>query len=352
MESYGGVVEQAKTNITTTASEASEKLDSFILDYTNSIEPKVIQELAAGKETVKKAKNILVEIKTTLPEVERIIHNTSENLAEGENVLTYLLGEFPYINDKVKELANRIRKINSEASISDIIELLKNDPELERGFFAEPVILNKNELFPIANYGTGMTPFYTVLSLWVGALLLISILSTDIPKQEVVNIRTEYIGRLFTFITIGLLQTIIVTTGDIFLIGVDASSKFWFVIFGLFISAIFISIVYTVVSVFGDVGKAMAIVLLVLQIAASGGTYPVVLLPEFFQMIHPFLPFTYAVDLLREAIGGIIWRRVLLDILSLSVFAIIFLLAGILLKEPVNKQMEKLMKSKDSRLFH
>ncbi|MFP3361376.1 ABC transporter permease, partial [Planococcus sp. SIMBA_143] len=76
------------------------------------------------------------------------------------------------------------------------------------------------------------------------------------------------------------------------------------------------------VSVFGDIGKALVIVLLVLQIAGSGGTYPVVLLPEFFQVIHPFLPFSYAIDLMREAVGGIVWDRVLHDILFLGIFGI------------------------------
>ena len=267
-------------------------------------------------------------------------------------MLETVLKEFPYIKDKVKEVANQIRKVQSEADVNEIIQLLRNDPEAERGFFAEPVVLNKNELFPIPNYGTGMTPFYTVLSLWVGALLLISLLTTDFPSMEGIRAHEMYIGRLFTFILIGLLQTIIVTAGDIFLIEVDVSSKLWFILFGLFISVVFMIIVYTVVSIFGDVGKAMAIVLLVLQISSSGGTYPVVLLPEFFQKVSPFLPFTYAVDLMREAVGGIIWVRSLNDIFLLSLFGVIFVLVGLFLKKPLNRLVKKLMSSKSSRLFH
>src|SRR5690625_94593 len=236
--------------------------------------------------------------------------------------------------------------------MQEIIDLLLNDPEKEKGFFAEPVVLHKNEVFPIPNYGTGMTPFYTVLALWVGALLLISLLSTDVHETTNLHPREVYGGRLLTFITIGMVQTIIVTTGDMLLVGVDVSSPIWFIAFGLLISLIFMIIVYTVVSVFGDVGKAIAIVLLVLQISSSGGTYPVVLLPEFFQMVNPFLPFTYAVDLMREAVGGIIWGRALKDILILLLFGCIFITGGIFLKGPINKQMNKLMKSKDSRLFH
>src|SRR5690625_4122472 len=148
-------------------------------------------------------------------------------------MIEHILNQFPLINDRVTELANKIRKIQSEADIHDIIQLLQNDPESERSFFAEPVTLNTNEIFPIANYGTGMTPFYTVLSLWVGALLLISLLSSNVPEANDLLPREVYGGRLLTFMTVGILQTLIVTSGDIFIVGVTVNSKLWFIIFGL-----------------------------------------------------------------------------------------------------------------------
>src|SRR5690625_4554029 len=184
-------------------------------------------------------------------------------------------------------------------------------------------------------------------------MLLISLLTYNINNVKQYTDRQMYFGRYFTFITIGILQTLIITIGDIAIIGVDVSAPFLFVLFGLFISIVFMSIVYTVVSVFGDVGKAIAIVLLVLQISGSGGTYPVVLLPEFFQMINPFLPFTYAVDLMREAVGGIVWELVIKYLIFLTVFVAIFEEFGAILKKIVNKHINKLLKkSKEAELFH
>jgi putative membrane protein len=348
-------VNEVFTSIKERAQTINERVDAFVLEYKENIEPTVRKEVASAKSTLNEARTILASIQSTIPEVENMLNRTEGNLLDGEEVLHDILGEFPYINDKVKELANRVRKIQSETDINEIIDLLQNDPEAERGFFEEPVVLNQNKIFPIPNYGTGMTPFYTVLAIWVGGLLLISLLSTDVhgPRAENYTGRQVYFGRLLTFITIGFIQTIIVTLGDLFIFKVDVASPLWFVIFGLLCSAVFVTIVYTAVSVLGDVGKALAIVLLVLQIAGSGGTYPVVLLPEFFQTISPFLPFTYAIDLMREAVGGIVWDRVGRDIIFIVLFGLIALLLGGGLKNIIGKVTHKLgLKARETGLFH
>lgn len=333
------------------AAFANYDLSTVVKDTTKTAEAEMLNKIKEAKGTVADAEEHLNNAENKLPEIEAMIAKIQGKVGEGQKVMDTLLNKYPVANEQVTELANKIRKIQSEADLKVIIDLLLNDPEAERSFFKEPVVLHKNEVFPIENYGTGMTPFYTVLSLWVGGLLLISLLSTRIPGQDSMSPKVVYSGRLLIFVTIGLLQTLIVTLGDIFIIGVSVSHKFWFVIFGLLISFVFMTIVYTAVSVLGDVGKALAIILLVLQIASSGGTYPVVLLPEFFQMVHPILPFTYGVDLMREAVGGIIWKRALTDIIALIIFALITLSIGLFFKGPIQKRLSKLMESKTGRLF-
>lgn len=345
--------EQTIDDLQKITDSASIRLDTFIQEYKQTIEPGVLAEIGNAKNTILEAKGILNGIHSTIPEAIRIISNTNTHVNNGKKTIENVLGEFPYVNDKVTQLAERIRKVEGEIEINDIIQLLRNDPQAERSFFEEPIVLNENKLFPIKNYGTGMTPFYTVLAIWVGYLLLISLLAVDITREEDYKPRDIYLGRFLTFWAIGFLQTLIVTVGDMILIGVKVHEPFWFILFGLFISFIFVSIVYTLVSVFGNVGKALAIVFLVLQIAGSGGTYPVALLPDFFQFINPALPFTYAVDLMREAVGGIVWRRVGIDLLFLSTVSLAFLLFGIFLKEKINKRTNQLLvKSQETDLFH
>jgi len=341
------------TNLKEKAETISTDVDAFVAEYKETIEPTVRQEIGNAKSTLKDAKGIIVDIQDTLPEVENILNRTDSNLQDGTDLLEDVLGEYPYVNSKITELADRVRKVQGETDINEIIELLRNDPEAEKNFFEEPVTLEANKIFPIENYGAGMTPFYTALAIWVGGLLLISLLTTEVANQEPFTLKQEYFGKLLTFLTIGILQTLIITFGDLFLLKVDIAHANWFIFFGLFISLVFMILIYTLVSIFGDVGKAMVIVILVLQIAGSGGTYPVVLLPEFFQAINPFLPFTYAIDLLREAVGGIVWERASRDIMVLSLFGLAALLLGTFLKQPINKHTRKLVaKSRESNMFH
>lgn len=335
------------------AQNTSVQLDAFINEYKNTIEPTVLSEVAKAKKTLGNAKEMLTSIQSTLPEVAHTLNNADAHLKEGKITLDQALAQYPYINDKVKQVADRIRKVQGETNINEIIQLLRNDPQAERSFFEEPIVLNENKLFPIANYGTGMTPFYTVLAIWVGCLLLISLLATDANHERNVSARSVYFGRLFTFSAIGLFQALIVTIGDIVLLGVNVKDSLWFILFGFLISFVFMSIVYTLVSVFGDVGKALAIIMLVLQIAGAGGTYPVVLLPEFFQAINPGLPFTYAVDIMREAVGGIVWQRAIRDASILLLFSLAFLLFGTFFKEKINRKTKLMLKkSRESGLFH
>ncbi|MEH7353795.1 YhgE/Pip domain-containing protein [Neobacillus drentensis] len=335
------------------SNEVARQVDGFVNDYNNQVEPFVLKQMSAASTTLTQARGVLVSIQTTIPKVESLLIDVNKRLDDGKKILDYSLAQYPYVHEKVGQLADKIRKLEKEANIHDIINTLKNDPQAEKGFFAEPVVLDANKIFPIANYGTGMTPFYTVLAIWVGGLLLISLLSTDAHFDGNYTGRQLYFGRLLTFLTIGMLQSLVVTIGDILLLGVDVHSPFYFVLFGCISSFVFILIVYSLVAVFGDVGKALSIVLLVLQISSSGGTYPVVLLPEFFQKVNPFLPFTYAVDMMREALGGIVWKRVAIDLSYLTMFGAIAFVFGSYLKGPTSKLIRKFKeKSMESGLFH
>ncbi|KFM99042.1 YhgE/Pip domain-containing protein [Bacillus clarus] len=333
---------------------ASAQLGDFLATYDSEIVPNFNTAIERTKRMSKNTTQILSEADKKLPDVKKLLEDSSKGLVDGKKKLTDIKAEMPATEKKIKELANKIRDFESEEDIKDIIRLLKNDVEKQSDYFANPVNLKENKLFAMPNYGSAMSPFYTVLALWVGALLMVSLLTVEV-HEEGANYKSHevYFGRLLTFLTIGLSQAFIVSMGDIFLLGTYVVDKFWFVLFSLFIGGVFVCIVYSLVSIFGNVGKSMAIILLVLQVAGSGGTFPIQMTPAFFQAIYPFLPFTYAISAIRETVGGMLWDVVIRDLLVLSAFVVVMIVAALLLKTPINKSSEKFVENaKGSKIIH
>ncbi|UOB79444.1 YhgE/Pip domain-containing protein [Bacillus sp. ZJS3] len=333
---------------------ASAQLGDFLATYDSEIVPNFNTAIERTKRMSKNTSQVLKEADKKLPDVKKLLEDSSKGLVDGKKKLADIKAEMPETEKKIKELADKIRDFESEEDLKDIIRLLKNDVEKQSDYFANPVNLKENKLFAMPNYGSAMSPFYTVLALWVGALLMVSLLTVEV-HEEGANYKSHeiYFGRLLTFLTIGLSQAFIVSMGDIFLLGTYVVDKFWFVLFSLFIGGVFVCIVYSLVSIFGNVGKSMAIILLVLQVAGSGGTFPIQMTPAFFQAIYPFLPFTYAISAIRETVGGMLWDIVTRDLLVLSAFVVVMIVAALLLKTPINKSSEKFVENaKGSKIIH
>ncbi|PGA11558.1 YhgE/Pip domain-containing protein [Bacillus toyonensis] len=333
---------------------ASAQLGDFLATYDSEIVPNFNTAIERTKRMSKNTTQILSEADKKLPDVKKLLEDSSKGLVDGRKKLADIKADMPETEKKIKELADKIRDFESEEDLKDIIRLLKNDVEKQSDYFANPVNLKENKLFAMPNYGSAMSPFYTVLALWVGALLMVSLLIVEV-HEEGANYKSHevYFGRLLTFLTIGLSQAFIVSMGDIFLLGTYVVDKFWFVLFSLFIGGVFVCIVYSLVSIFGNVGKSMAIILLVLQVAGSGGTFPIQMTPAFFQALYPFLPFTYAISAIRETVGGMLWDIVTRDLLVLSVFVVVMIVAALLLKTPINKSSEKFVENaKGSKIIH
>lgn len=341
-------------SINKVSKNVSGQIGDILAKYDSEIVPNFNEAIARTKEMSKNTSQILKEADKKLPDVKKILEDSSKGLVDGKKKLADIKAEMPATEKKIKELADKIRDFESEEDLKDIIRLLKNDVEKQSDYFANPVNLKENKLFAMPNYGSAMSPFYTVLALWVGALLMVSLLTVEV-HEEGANYKSHeiYFGRLLTFLTIGLSQAFIVSMGDIFLLGTYVVDKFWFVLFSLFIGGVFVCIVYSLVSIFGNVGKSMAIILLVLQVAGSGGTFPIQMTPKFFQAIYPFLPFTYAISAIRETVGGMLWDIVTRDLLVLSAFVVVMIVAALLLKTPINKSSEKFVENaKGSKIIH
>ena len=295
------------------------------------------------EDSFKVADNIIAVLdgaEKKLPAVEDILNTTLSFSGSAEKGASFIKEKLPYAKSVVDTIVDSMKKINNSSEVNELISLLKSNVLKRSDFLKQPVDLVENRLYPIKNYGSAMAPFYTVLSLWVGILLLMSLLSTNVHGDYKPN--EVYFGRGLTFLTLTIIQALIVSLGDIYFLKVQAVNIPLFILISVFTSIVFTAIVYSLVSIFGNVGKAIGVVLLVIQVAGSGGTFPIQVTPQFFQNVYPLLPFTYAISAMREAVGGIYMPNLTKDISTLAIFIVVFVIFTVFFKKPINKVTEKI----------
>ncbi|NJP37552.1 YhgE/Pip domain-containing protein [Alkalicoccus luteus] len=284
-------------------------------------------------------------LETNMPKVEETIGEAAALARE----------DFPEAEDGLTEAAERLRALEENETVQEMIDALRNDLYEQAELLANPVSMEEESLFPIPNYGSANAPFYTALSLWVGALLLVNLVSTNLhgpDRRPEYSERDIYLGRMGIFLITAVLQGLVVSIGNMTILGMYSAHSIWFTVFSVLIAVIFMLMVYTLASMLGNIGKALAIVLLVLQLSGGGGTFPIEVTPSFFQTIHPFLPFTYAIDLLREAVGGIVWSAAGFSLIILAGCGILTVGVGLLLKPKLAKRIQATTdKSKASRMI-
>lgn len=323
------------------------KAANFVNNDLPTVKDKIHQAAEFVRNDLPKAEQQFVKmtdlIENKFPEAEKAVHQ----------VANFVRTDLPAAEDSIRHAADTIRKLRGENALGRAIALLKGDVKKESDFLGSPVLLKQERIYPIPNYGSAMSPFYTTLSIWVGAMLLVSMFRVDVEDPEgTLKSYQVYFGRLMTFSTIGIFQALSVSLGDLFLLGTYVDAKVAFVLSSMLISLVFTAMTYTLVSVFGNIGKGLAVILLVLQFSSSGGTFPVATSTSFFQMLNPFVPFTYAVSLLRETVGGMQPATVTRDVLMLLVFIGICFLFGLVLKKPLSKYTKKMAeRAKETKLI-
>lgn len=244
--------------------------------------------------------------------------------------------------DKISDTTAKLDEMEQSGDFSELESIIAGDRSSISSFLAAPVSLKTHKVYEIANYGSSMAPFYSVLSIWIGGIVLVAMLKVNVSEKcteglENVKLYQVYFGRFITFLIVGLFQSTLIALGDLLYLGIQCEHPFLFLLACWFSSIVFVNIIYTLTVSLGDIGKAVSVILLVVQVAGTGGTFPIEVAPKFFQAVYPLLPFTHSMAALRETVGGMYGMNYWIDLGKLAIFLVISLIIGLVLRKPIIK---------------
>lgn len=293
--------------------------------------------------TLKDASGLIQNAQDLSTQISSMVDTAREGSGLASEFSTSINDKLNEFKDVISSLGSKFEQVNNN-DISEIISILQNDPKLMGDYVSNPFDIKEESINSIPNYGTGMSPIYTTLALWVGCLVLNSILK---PKAayfegiEQVTLREKHFGKMLLFSTLAVIQGLIVSLGDIFLLKIYVVNPALFIFFAVYSSFVFSIVTFTLASTLGNVGKALSIIYLILQVAGSGGSYPIQVDPLVFRILQPLFPFTYTLGGLREAIAGPLVSSVMMNIAALAVFAVLFLVGGYFTVGPLNNTIHQ-----------
>ena len=354
--------ERSRKEILNRITSAKQSISNVRDDYATNVKPKIDALASTVSMLISQTDSMITQLSGTTDSLNDVTSSVGTNIA---SIRSTLDGIATKLNSSATTLNTLITAMNSSdngaENSNELKSLTTSNASTLSTLISAPVALHRVAVYPIANYGSAMAPFYTILSIWVGAIILCAMLKVTISDREKAHVLGlgdtlpriagpsgpgnasrwglrldhEYFGRYAIFALLALLQGTLVCLGDMYFLGVQANHALQFLAVGWLAALVFSNIVYTLTVSFGDIGKAVAVVLLVMQVAGSGGTFPIETLPKFFQMLYPFLPFPHAIDAMHAAMAGSYGNEYLLDMVYLALFLIPSLLLGLVLRKPV-----------------
>ncbi len=295
--------------------------------------------------------SMLTNLQDSLGDLSYILLDLSNVMGKVPPIVNELGNTFGAVNNalvQVKELIGNYRTRIADALailsgdsdngyIQQVLDFLNVDPESIGEFFASPVSIRSESVYPVESYGAAMAPFYTMLAIWVGCIILNAILKIDTPVELIGATNSQrFFGRYLIFALLSLIQTMVIMVGDLVIFGMDCVHPGLFLLSGVVTSLTCSMLAYSMAIASGNIGKALFVVIMIIQIAGSGGSYPIELLPDFFQQIYLFFPFPYAINAMREAIAGLHQNNYLIYLLQLMLFFGVGLFVGLVLKRPLD----------------
>ena len=339
------LIEQARSEITTLQSQYESDVKGAIEELSASLDQ------ASGYST-----DLAGKIDATVASLTTATDSLGNSLVAAQGTLNETASQLDGAVSDLKQAKDDLDKALASGDIETVKKIIGDDASSLSMYLSAPVKIERNAVYPIENNGSMMIPFYTLLSLWVGAVILVAMLQVNLGqgRREMysgIKPSEEYFGRYGIFSLLSFGQSLFVCLGDVFFLQVQCVHPVLFVISGLVIGQVFAFFVYTLTVSFGDVGKALSVILLVVQVAGSGGIFPIEMSGGIYEVLYPFLPFVYGMKALQACVAGIYGMELVQSlayiVVSLGTFS---LLLGLVIRKPIikfnNFSHEQLSKTK------
>lgn len=312
-----------------------------VKDSYNATLKQQISDLSdAVADVARRGSDMADDLGATVTDLSHAASALSDDLAGAHEVLAGASADLVSAADDLQRLKEGLDTAVTSGDLDRVRELIGSDPAALADALAAPVTLDRQAVYHIKNYGSAMAPFYTTLSIWVAGIVLAAMLKANVDEADVKALGSPrlhelYLGRYAFFALLAFAQATLVCAGDLLFFGIQCEHPFQFMLVGWLAGFVFSNMIYTLTVSFGDIGKAIAVVLLVMQVAGSGGTFPIEMTADFFQAVYPFLPFTHAINAMHAAMAGAYGMEFWIELGTLSLYLIPSLALGLVFRRPV-----------------
>lgn len=302
------------------------------------------ENLSAVQNVMSSISSIYTDMNGSVNDFNSAVNDSNINLSETKDMLNS-------IQDKISSVIESLEEFSDSDNYGLMSDILDTDASTLGSFISSPVLIETEKIYEIAEYGSAASPFYTVLSIWVGGLIMVAIIHAHVKSVKIDGYKLKpyqkFFGRYITFFIIGQLQTLLIVLGNLFYLQIQCIHPFmmWFAC--SVTSTVFTFFMYSLTVAFGNIGEALAIVFMVVQVAGSGGTFPIEVLPKVYQMIYKYFPFPYAMDAVRETVAGMYGNYYWKCLGILCIYIVISLVIGLVLRIPFEKMNEMIEESKE-----
>ena len=339
---YSSGTGEVRTEIDAQIAEAKQKVADAKAHYDQNVKPHLDSLVSSVSDAASLLSSSADKLDSAAGSLSGSAGAVSNKLGDAKTKLDASADELDTAAKKLSELSSGMTDALSSGDVELLREVLGDNASELATALSAPVQVDRHALFPVENFGSAMSPLYTTLALWIGALLIMVTIRptpSEKIKEELggISLPQQFLGRFGIVSLLAFCQDTLLAVGNMLFLGVQANNPLLYLLVFWIGGQVFAFIIYTLVVSFANLGKAIAVILLILQVAGGGGAYPLAILPQFFQDVSVWLPATHVINAMRAAMFGVYQGDFWIQIGYVLLYLVPFALLGLVLRNPTMK---------------